>query len=155
MSWVLALDENVWINAAMQKNEQDKPDQAAYQMVLSIGWGGHKLAFTPELYAAWCRQNRSLGRFPLAPQYMTLFKNLTQSRYVLVLDNLMSAEETKRILDKHKENDLEVSISASSAPNELGIKSLVSTDVPLKLDLVTWKITEKYSFVCSLTARVF
>ena len=156
MLWILALDENVWIYAAKLQDEREQRDETCFRLLINISANGHFLSSTNGLYVRWSRQLDSLKTqgAPTISQITKLFGNLIRSRTRWVTDSPLDDQDHQRVLDQHGEGDLEVTISAAGAPEHFVSKNLVSTDSPLRRDLMEWQIPERYGFVFSHPSEV-
>ena len=151
MTWILALDENVFYFAAKLENEAGIRDDTCYAIFIALEREGHFICATPGLWARLSGVIDELKHIqaPVIPQISKMIGNALRTNFFVQVD-VMSVPDIKRVRDKHGDGDLEVTKSAAGAPDTVGSKGLVSADRPLIDDLEFWSIPTKYGFV-SLT----
>lgn len=150
MTWILALDENVFYYAAKKEDAAGKKDETCYAVFIAMGNGGHRMCATPAL---WARLSATIDllkhiQAPVIPQISKVIGNALRT-IAWVQGDVMSLDDARLVREGHGEGDLEVTKSAAGAP-DVGAKGLISTDQPLLNDLKTWSIPTKYGFA-SLT----
>ncbi len=144
MKHTFVLNENIVIAVSTLRNERGQPDRTSAELVNAIVANCHRIAWSPALNERWSRQVQALQNSGMAidPSFMTLFSQaFTVDGKVPQTGNPPPLTGEDSWSSKLQDDQDFLRLAAHVQPS-----FLVTTDEPLRSDVLRLGLDETYSF---------